>query len=257
MRYIHPTALVDEKANLPDNIVIGPWCRIGENVTLGNNCKLISNVLISGKTTIGKNNSFYHSAVIGSHPQDIKFTGEETQLVIGDNNIFREFVTVNLSTSMEEATRIGNNCMLMTYTHVAHNCQLKDNVILANAVNLAGHVHLEKNVTIGGMSAVHQFVRIGTFSFIGGKSGLKKDIPPFTRGEGMPYKVIGLNSIGLQRNGFSSETIAGIKKIYRLFYQSGKNVSQALKATEELQDLSAEQKYFIDFIRNSNRGINR
>ena len=142
----------------------------------------------------------------------------------------------------------------MAYTHIAHNCILGNNIILANAVNLAGHIHIHNNVIVGGMVAMHQFVKIGTFAFVGGKSGIKKDIPPFTRGEGFPYKVMGLNAVGLQRNGFSKEAIKTIKVIYKVFYNSGLNVSQALQKVENLT-LTAEQQIFINFVKEAERGI--
>ena len=158
---------------------------------------------------------------------------------------------------MDEHTRIGDNCLLMAYSHIAHNCQLGSNLIIANAVNLGGHVHIHDFVTIGGMTAIHQFVTIGKYAFIGGKSGLKKDIPPFTRGEGFPYHIVGLNTVGLSRKGFSSTQIAAIKKVYKIFYNSGFNTSQALQKVTEISELTDEQQLFVDFIRNSERGINK
>lgn len=257
MTEIHPYAIVNPKAEIGENVEIGPFCIIGPNVILGDNCTLFSNVIIDGNTTIGSGNRFFHSTVIGTIPQDLKYKGEPTRLIIGDNNTFREFTTVNLSATMDEPTRIGDNCFLMAYSHIAHNCQLGSNLIIANAVNLGGHVHIHDFVTIGGMTAIHQFVIIGKYAFIGGKSGLKKDVPPFTRGEGFPYQIIGLNSIGMQRKGFSDQQIAAIKKVYKVFYNSGLNTSQALQKVAEISELTYEQKIFVDFIKNSERGINK
>ncbi|NQV19145.1 MAG: acyl-ACP--UDP-N-acetylglucosamine O-acyltransferase [Armatimonadetes bacterium] len=257
MTKIHPSAIVNPKAEIGENIEIGPFCIIGPNVIIGDNCTLFSNVIIDGNTTIGSGNKFFHSAVIGTIPQDLKYKGEPTRLIIGDNNTFREFATVNLSATMDEPTRIGDNCLLMAYSHIAHNCRLGSNLIIANAVNFAGHIHVEDFVIIGGMSAIHQFVKIGKYAFIGGKSGLKKDVPPFTRGEGFPYRVIGLNSIGMQRKGFSDQQIAAIKKVYKIFYNSGLNTSQALEKVSEISELTDEQELFVDFIKNSERGINK
>ena len=255
MKNIHPTAFVHPQAKIGENVQIGPFCIIGENVQIGDDCKLVSGVVIDGNTIIGKGNKFFHAAVIGTNPQDLKYKGEPTQLIIGDNNIFREFVTVNRSATMTEATTVGNNCLIMAYAHIAHNCQIGNNAIIANAVNIAGHVHIHDFVTIGGMTAVHQFVKIGKYAFVGGVSGVKKDVPPYTRGEGMPYKAIGLNSVGLRRKGFSSDKIEAIKQIYKLFFQSSLNVSQALQKISGWKELTAEQKEFVEFVRNSERGI--
>lgn len=158
---------------------------------------------------------------------------------------------------MDEDTTIGNNCLLMAYVHIAHNCHVGSNCIIANAVNFAGHIHIGDFVTIGGMTAIHQFVKIGKYAFVGGKSGVKKDVPPYTRGEGMPYRVIGLNSVGLQRKGFTHEQIHGIKDIYKVFYQSGFNTSQALKELNNWTHLTDEQKTFLQFVKESDRGLNR
>jgi len=257
MTNIHPTAIIDKTAKIGENVFVGPFCIIGKNVILGDNCHLQSNVLIFKNTTIGESNKFFHSAVIGTDPQDLKYSGEETYLTIGDNNVFREFVTVNRSATMDENTNVGNNSLFMAYVHIAHNCQIGNNVIIANAVNLAGHIHINNFVTIGGMTAIHQFVKIGSYAFVGGASGAKKDVPPFTRGEGMPYKVIGLNSVGLRRKGFTSQDLKDIKSIYKIFYQSGLNVSDALAKAETLSDISKFQQVFIDFVKKSDRGLSK
>jgi UDP-N-acetylglucosamine acyltransferase len=255
MTEIHPSAIVDNRAKIGENVKIGPFSIIGANVEIGDHCVIESNVKIEGCTTIGENNHFYHSSVIGSVCQDLKYKGEPTRLVIGNNNRFREFVTVNCSANLEEDTTIGNNCFLMAYCHIAHNCHLGDNIIMANVSTLAGHITIEDSVTIGGLVAVHQFVRIGKFAFIGGLSGVKKDVPPYTRGQGMPFRPIGLNTVGLQRRGFSLEAIDSIKQIYKIIYHTKYNVSQALEVADKLKDLTPEQEYFLEFVRNSERGI--
>lgn len=257
MQQIHPTSIVHPAAKIGENIVVGPYCQIGENVVLGNNNILHSQVVIENNTIIGDNNQFYHGCIIGSHPQDLKYKNEPTRLIIGDNNTIREFVTLNISATMDEDTTIGNNCLLMAYVHIAHNCHIGSNCIIANAVNFAGHIHIGDFVTIGGMTAIHQFVKIGKYAFVGGKSGVKKDVPPYTRGEGMPYRVIGLNSVGLQRKGFSHEQIHKIKDIYKIFYQSGFNTSQALLELNNWAHLTEEQKIFLQFVKESDRGLNR
>ncbi|MCK5050911.1 MAG: acyl-ACP--UDP-N-acetylglucosamine O-acyltransferase [Candidatus Cloacimonetes bacterium] len=257
MTKIHSTAIVDPNAVIGNNCVIGPFCIVHENVKLGDNNELVSSVIIDGHTTIGDGNKFFHSAVIGTDCQDLKYKGEPTKLIIGNNNTFREFCTINKSATMDEPTQIGDNCLFMAYSHVAHNCILGNNLIIANAVNFAGHIHVHDNVIIGGMVALHQFVKVGTYAFIGGKSGIKKDIPPYTRGEGSPYIVRGLNSVGLQRRGFSNESIKSIKYVYKLFYKSGFNTSQAMEKALQIPNLTKEQKVFLDFIKNSDRGITK
>ncbi len=252
---IHPTAIIETGAIIGNNVTVGPYSYIGKNVVIGDNCYLDSSVRIEGYTTIGKNNRFHHSAVIGSPCQDLKYKGEPTRLIIGNNNTFREFVTVNCSATMDEDTTIEDNCLLMAYCHVAHNCHLGNNIIMANVATLAGHITLEDFVTIGGLSAVHQFVRIGKYAFIGGMSGVKKDVPPYLRGEGMPFVPAGLNGVGLSRKGFSENTVEKLKETYKLFYRNDLNVSQALEIATQITDLLPEQQYFIDFVRNSQRGI--
>ena len=255
---IHPTAIVHPDAILGENVIIGPYVVIGQFVKIGAFTEVMPHAIIEGRTTIGKNNKIYPSASIGLPPQDLKYKGEPTKLQIGDNNHIREFSTIHLSATLDEDTVVGSNNLIMAYAHIAHNCQIGNNIVLANAVNLAGHVHINDFVVIGGLSAVHQFVKIGAYAFVGGASGVKKDIPPFTRGQGMgKYKVVGLNSVGLSRKGFSSDSIEAIKKIYRIFYQSNRNVSQAIEYAESLSSLTNEQKIFLDFCKNSSRGITR
>jgi UDP-N-acetylglucosamine acyltransferase len=257
MSFIHPTAIIASGAHLKEDVTIGPYCVIGENVIIGEGCVLDSHVRIDGVTKIGANNRFSHGAAIGTPCQDLKYKGEPTRLIIGDNNSFREFVTVNCSATMDEDTTIGDSCLLMAYCHIAHNCHLGSNIIMANAATLAGHITLEDYVTVGGLTAVHQFVKIGKHSFIGGMAGVKKDVPPFTRGEGFPFVPVGLNNVGLSRRGFSAEEIEKIKQIYKLFYNSNLNVTQALARADEMVDLDKNQRYFVEFVRNSERGISR
>ncbi|MFC1898120.1 acyl-ACP--UDP-N-acetylglucosamine O-acyltransferase [Candidatus Cloacimonadota bacterium] len=257
MSEIHSTAIIHPDAKIGENCQIGPYCIIEKDVIIGDNNILQSNVLITGNTTIGDNNKFFHSCAIGCDCQDLKYNGEPTQLIIGSNNVFREFCTVNRSATMDEPTQIGDNGLFMAYVHIAHNCILGNNLILANAINLAGHVHIEDFVTIGGMTAVSQFTTIGAYAFVGGKSGVSKDVPPFTRGGGHPYRVAGINSIGLRRKGFDDEEIKSIKTLYKVFYLSGKNTSQALEEVESLKPFTKGQKQFYSFIKNSKRGIHK
>jgi UDP-N-acetylglucosamine acyltransferase len=255
MTFIHPTAIIDPLAKIGGDCYIGPQCNLGPNVVLGDRNHLYSNVIIGKNTTLGSDNKISPFAVLGTDPQDLKFGGEETCLIIGSHNTIREFATINRSNQVTESTVIGDFNLLMEYSHIAHNCQIGNHVIIANVVNLAGHVHVHDFVTIGGLTAVHQFVHIGTQAFVGGASAIKKDIAPFTRGQGNPYKTVGLNSIGLMRKGFSTDTIAAIKKIYRLFYQSKLNTTQALQAAMEIGELCPEQQLFKDFVKNCERGL--
>ena len=258
MKNIHPSAIVHPGAVLNAGVVIGPYAIIGEHVVLGDNTEVMAHAIVEGRTTIGKNNRIFPSASIGLVSQDLKDKGGATKLVIGDNNVIREFSTIHLSATLEEDTVIGHNNLIMAYAHIAHNCQVGNNIIISNAVQLAGHVHVDDFAVIGGLTAVHQFVKIGTHAFVGGASGLRKDIPPYTRGQGMDrYRIAGLNSIGLSRRGFSNETIEAIMKIYKIFYLANLNVAQAIEQAETLQNLIHEQRIFIDFCKNSGRGINR
>ncbi len=254
MSTIHPTAIVHSGAVIGENCEIGPYCVIGPNVVLGKNNKLHNNVVIDGHTTIGEGNKIFSYAVLGTDPQDLKYAGEPTKLRVGNNNTIREFATINRSNQLEEDTVIGNNNLVMEYVHIAHNCQVGSFCVIANVVQFAGHVHVHDFATIGGVTAVHQFVHIGTHAFVGGASAVKKDVVPYSRGQGNPYQTVGLNSVGLMRKGFSTEQIALIKEIYNLFYRSGLNTTQALQEAETKQ-LSQEQAVFVDFVIHADRGI--
>ncbi len=255
MSSVHPTAIIHPGAVIGEGCEIGPWCQIGPDVVLGRNNILHANVIIMGLAQIGEANRFFAYAVIGTDPQDLKYRGEKTGLKIGDRNIIREFVTVNRSNQPGELTLVGNDNLLMEYVHVAHNCNLGSGCVIANSAQLAGHLVIGDQVSIGGLTAIHQFVHIGTHAFVGGASAVKKDIPPYTRGMGNPYKTVGLNSVGLLRKGFSNQSLADIKEIYRLFYRQGLNVSQALEQLAAWSELTPEQQVFVDFVRASGRGI--
>lgn len=255
MKQIHPTAIVHPDAVIGENCIIGPWCIIGPKVKMGHGNHLIATVTIDGDTTLGDENRIFSHAVLGTEPQDLKFSGEATRLRIGNKNTIREFVTMNCSTDMNEDTVIGDANLVMEYVHVAHNCQVGNNCIIANVVQMAGHVHVHDFAIIGGATAIHQFVHIGTHSFVGGASAVKKDIAPYTRGQGNPYRTVGLNSVGLLRKGYSSATVEAIKVMYNLFYRKGLNTSQAITAAEEMENLIPEQKVFLDFIKAADRGL--
>jgi len=258
MKQIHPTAVVHPNAKIGENVIIGPYAIVGEHVQLGDETEIMAHAVVEGWTTIGKGNKIYPSASVGLPCQDLKYKGEPTKLIIGDNNHIREFSTIHCSATLDEDTVVGSNNLIMAYAHIAHNCRIGSNVILANAVNMAGHVHVHDYVIVGGVTAIHQFVKIGEHAFIGGTSGIKKDIPPYTRGQGMgKYRIVGLNSVGLARRGFSREQIDAIKEIYKIFYRSKMNVSQAIEYIEQIPELSTEQRVFFEFVKNSKRGITR
>ncbi len=253
---VHPTAIVDKDAKIGDGTVIGPYCIIGSDVVIGKNNSFQSHVIVNGPTEMGDGNKVSPYAVIGTDPQDLKFDGSKTYLRIGDNNTIREYATINRSNGPGEATVVGDNNLIMAYAHIAHNCQIGNSIVIANAVNFAGHVIVEDFAIIGGVTAVHQFVKIGKYAFIGGCSAVKKDVPPFVRGQGNLFEVHGLNGIGLLRKGFSKEAVAGLKKVYKLYYRSSLNTAQATAEAEKL-DMIDVQKEFVDFVRNSERGITK
>jgi UDP-N-acetylglucosamine acyltransferase len=257
MPEIHPTAIVASKADLPDDIMIGPYTIIGPDVTIGPGSTIGGHALIEGETYIGANAKIYSHAVIGSDPQDIKFAGEHSTVHIGDNAIIREFVTVNRGTVDREDTTIGDNVVLLAYAHVAHDCIVGDNCILSNCGTLAGHVVLGDYVVIGGLAAVHQFGRIGDHAFIGGTLGVTSDVPPYLLVGSDPTRVAGLNTVGLRRRGFSSEVIGALKTAYRIFYRDGLNTTQALEKIEAEVTGYTEVTNFVEFIRNSERGVLR
>lgn len=253
--WAHATALVDPGATIGDGVLVGPYAVVGANVTLGDGTEVGAHVVLDGWTRVGRNCRIFPGAVVGSAPQDLKFTGEETYLDIGDGNILREFVTVNRATGPEGRTVIGARNLLMAYVHVAHDCRIGDGTILANAVNLAGHVEVEDSASIGGLTPVHQFVRIGRHAFVGGGSRVPKDVPPYVRAAGNPLRVVGINSVGLARRGVSPEVQQDLKRTYRLLYRSKLNVSQALERIERDLPPREEVRHLVEFVRASKRGI--
>ncbi len=255
---IHPTALVDSSARIADDAEVGAYTVIGPGVEIASGCMIDHHVNIERDTSIGQGTRIWPMASVGSDPQDLKYNGEPSRLEIGAQVSIREFASVNRGT--EEGggvTRVGDQCLLMAYSHVAHDCQLGKRVIMANAVNLAGHVTIDDFAALGGLVAVHQFVRIGTHCFVGGLSGVAQDLPPFTLCEGARAKTHGLNSIGLKRAGFDSETIDAIKKAYRIIFRNTTPLKKAIaQAREEAPDLP-EVKLFLEFIESSQRGVPR
>ena len=255
---IHPTAVVSPKANISEGVEIGPYTIIGPNVTIGKNTIVGPHVVIEANTDMGEGCRIFQFASIGAVPQDLKFRGEETRVIIGNNNTIREFATIHRATSADiGVTIIGDRNLLMAYTHVAHNCKLENNIVMSNAVNLAGHIHVEDYVIIGGMTGIHQFTRIGAHAFIGGASAVSKDVPPFVLVSGNYAKPYGLNMIGLKRRGFKEETLQALKKAYQIIFRSSLLLKVAIeKVKNEIEDLP-EIKQFIEFIEKSERGICR
>ena len=255
---IHPTAIVHPKAELDQGVEIGPYSIITDCVRIGRDTRISSHVTIEGITEIGKNCEVYPFTSIGTPPQDLKYKGERSKVIIGDNNTIREFVTVNRASSHGTGeTRIGNSNFLMAYCHIAHDCIIWNNVVMANAATLAGHIEIEDFAVIGGMVAIHQFVRIGEFSFIGGASAVAKDVPPYLMAVGDRAKLFGLNTTGLKRNNFSETAINKLKKAYKTIFRSGLTLKSALeKVRLEITD-SKEVDNLVDFIQGSERGVCR
>lgn len=257
---IHPTAIVSPKADLAEDVTIEAYSIIGPDVIIGSGTVVSHHIVIEGKTTIGENNRVYPFVSIGLSPQDITYAGEETRVVIGNNNIIREYVTIHRGTSRGEGvTRIGNGVFLMAYVHVAHDCQIGNGVLMANAATLGGHVEVGESAVVGGITAVHQFVRVGEYSCVGGFSAVRMDVPPYMLASGAAgAKLYGANLIGLKRNGFSEKSIQAIKKCYRIFFRSGLTLQDAVQKARDEIELLPEVEKLIEFVSfSSKRGLSR
>jgi UDP-N-acetylglucosamine acyltransferase len=255
---IHPTAIIHPGAKMADNVSIGAYSSIGEHVVIGTGTTIASHVVVEGWTELGEDNKIFQFSSVGADPQDLKYAGQETYLKIGDRNRIREFTTLNRGT--EEGggiTKIGNDNLFMAYSHVAHDCIIHDHAILANGATLAGHVEVESAAILGGLAAIHQFCRVGCHSMVSGGSMVSQDIPPYTVAQGDRAKTVGLNLIGLKRRGFSEETIRGIKKAYRVIFRSGLRLEEALQKIDVEIESSPELDHFVNFIKDSQRGIAR
>jgi len=252
---IHETATVDPDAGLDHGVRVGPHAIVGPGVEVGARTVIGPGVFIERDTRIGEECRLAKGAVLGTDPQDLKYQGEETTLEVGDRTVVREYATLNRGTRASGRTVVGSDCLLMAYTHVAHDCELGNHVILSNAVNMAGHVTIEDWVIVGGVTPIHQFVRIGAHAFIGGGSRIPQDIPPYCRAAGNPPKLYGLNSVGLERRGFSQETRQALKRAYRILFQSGHNVSQGLALARADAPKIPEIGHLLSFIEDSERGI--
>ncbi len=252
---IHPTAIVDPSAELGDGVEVGPYTIIGPNVVVGENTKIGPHALIQQDTEVGPDCVLANGAVLGTDPQDLKYEGEETKLIVGASTTIREYATLNRGTRAAGKTVVGDNCLIMSYAHVAHDSMIGNNVILSNAVQMGGHVVIEDSATIGGIVAIHQFVRIGTHAFIGGGSRVPKDVAPFTRAAGIPLKLYGLNSVGLERRGFSEKARNELKRAYRALFGSTLNISQGLAELQSDGPWGPEVERLMSFIESSERGV--
>ncbi len=255
MSNIHATAIIDKKAEIGDNVKIGPNTVIEPNVKIDNDVTIGANCLVGEFTELKKNVTLFHGAVVGTIPQDLKFKGEKTRLVIGEGTTIREYAMLNRGTAESGETVIGRNCFLMAYTHIAHDCYIGDNVILANSVNLAGHIEIGDFAIIGGIVPVHQFVKIGAHSMIGGGFRVQQDICPYALAGGYPLKIAGLNVVGLKRRGFKQENIKLLEKSFKILFLSKLNTSQAVEKIKNEIEISDEVKVMLDFIEGSTRGM--
>lgn len=254
---IHPTALIDPKAQLGGGCVVGPYCIIGPGVKLGEGSRLHSHVVLDGLTTIGARCEFYPFACIGLKTQDLKWKGGNCHLEIGSDNVFREHVTVHTATSDSGMTHIGSHGHFLAYSHIAHDCVVGNHVIFSNNGTLAGHVTVEDHAIVGGLAAVHQFCRIGRMSIIGGCAKVVQDIPPYMIADGNPAETRGVNKVGLERNGVSEEVQRALREAYKIVFRSGLTVTNALDRVRLEVPPSREIEQFIDFCRQSERGIAR
>jgi len=252
---IQPLSYVHPNAKIADNVVIDPFVTIAKNVEIGKGTWIGSNVTIMEGARIGENCRVFPGAVISAIPQDLKFEGEKSLAIIGDNTTVRECATINRGTSVTGKTEIGENCLIMAYSHIAHDCKIGNNCIIVNSVALGGHVTIGDYAIVGGLSAIHQFVSIGKHAMVSGGSLVRKDVPPYVKAAREPLSFVGINSIGLRRRGFEDEKIQEIQNIYRILFQSNKNTTQALLKIETEINASPERDEIISFIQNSGRGI--
>ncbi len=255
---IHPTAIVDSGAEIDDTVEVGPYTIIRDNVSIGSNCVIGPHVTIDPYVEIGPGCQIFQYASIGAVPQAVRFKGEKTYLKIGRNTIIREFATLNRGTEFGGGvTEVGEDNFLMAYTHIAHDCKTGRGVILANNATLAGHITIGDYVIIGGLVAIHQFVRIGDYGYVGGKSAVVKDIPPYVIAAGDRATLHGLNKVGLKRHGFSANTLSNLKKAYRIIFRIGLTVNEALERVLAEVENTPEVLTLVNFIKSTERGITR
>ncbi len=257
MSKIHATAIVSPKAELADDVTVGPFAIIEDNVTIGAGTEIHSSALIASGARLGRNVKIHKGAVVASVPQDLKFAGEDTQAFIGDGTVIREYVTVNRGTVDRGETRIGENCLLMAYSHVAHDCLLGCNIIMGNCATLAGHIEIGDYAILSGLLPVHQFVKIGAHAMIGGGFRVPMDICPFAMAAGYPLRIAGINVVGLRRRGFSREAIKSLREAFKILFFSELNTTQAVERINAEMEITPEIKTVLDFIAASNRGLTK
>ena len=246
---VHPSAIVSPDAVFGEGVEVGAFAIVGERCVVGDGCVIAPRATLERNVTLGRDVRVGSGSILGGDPQDLKYAGEETIVEIGDGTTIREYATINRGTSESFRTTVGGNCLIMSYVHLAHDCHVGDHVILSNGVQLAGHVTIEDRASISGLSAVHQFVRVGRHSFVGGCSRVAKDVPPFVKAVGNPVRLYGLNSVGLQRNGFDERTMRELKRAYRLLFRSELILTQAVERGRAELDLDVEQvRQMLDFV---------
>jgi UDP-N-acetylglucosamine acyltransferase len=251
---IHPSAIISKKAELAPGARVGPFATIGDGCVIAEGCVIASHAVLERNVHLAKNVKVGVGSVIGGDPQDLKFKGEETTVEIGEGSVVREYVTINRGTAESMKTTVGRGCFIMSYVHLAHDCHIGDGVIISNGSQLAGHVTIDEKAIISGLVGFHQFTQVGRFSFVGGMSRVAKDVPPYVKAVGNPIKLYGLNTVGLERNGFPEDVVRELKRAYRLFFKSELNVSQARQRAEtELQQIP-EVVEFLRFFERSERG---
>jgi len=258
MARVHPTALVDARAELADDVQVGPFAVVGPDVRIGAGSSIGAHAVIAGRTTIGRGNRIFSHVALGGEPQDKKYAGEATELVIGDGNMIREFCTFNTGTIQDRGvTTIGNHNWIMAYVHIAHDCIVGDNTVMANNATLGGHVEIGEHSILGGLTAVHQFCKIGAHVITGGGTIVFKDIPPFVMASGQPATPHGLNNEGLKRRGFSAESLAALKRAYKILYREGNTLAEAQAKLGPEAAKHAEVQKLLDFLARAERGIIR
>jgi len=252
---VHPSAIVDPAAVLGREVEIGPFAIVGPGSRVGDRCRIAPHATLERNVRLGPDVKVGQGSILGGDPQDLKYQGEESWVEVGEGTVIREYATINRGTAATGITSVGRGCFVMSYVHLAHDCHIGDGVIIANGTQLAGHVTIQDRAILSGLVAIHQFTTIGCFAFIGGCSRVNQDIPPFVKAVGNPIELYGLNSIGLQRAGFPAETVTALKRLYRLFFNSELNFSQAIdRARTELPPLP-EVEQFLEFVSSSQRGV--
>ena len=252
---IHPTAIISRNAQLAADVRVGPFAIIGDGCVLADGCQVGPHAVLERNVRLAKNVKVGVGSVLGGDPQDLKFKGEETTVEVGEGTVIREYATINRGTAESLKTTVGKGCFIMSYVHLAHDCHVGDGVIISNTTQLAGHVTIEDKAILSGQIGVHQFALIGRYSFVGGCSRVAKDVPPYVKAVGNPVKLYGLNTVGLQRNGFPEDVIRELKRAYRLFFKSELNVSQAKeRAANDLKKIP-EVEEFLRFFERSDRGV--